>query len=198
MGACLYMICAAVLAVLGRIFGQFLAARKELDNRNRQLRMDLLVDAWRSIELAANRTDQEAMSGLERALGDIQLLGTPSQVERASRVAYAMAGGSHNPSVLVDLLEVLRGDLRREMRLSALATPLGFLLEGLTSGSQSQVVVSLAKARHRRVVETEMGGGSSFGRRRPCSSGAPAPEDTNSSARTGAPCGETLPRLVAS
>jgi hypothetical protein len=38
-GACLYMIC-ALLAVLGRVFAQFLGARRELDNKNRQLRFD--------------------------------------------------------------------------------------------------------------------------------------------------------------
>jgi hypothetical protein len=173
MGAWLYMIC-ALLAVVGRIFGQFLVARRDLDNKNRQLRTDLLVDAWRSLELAASRTDQEAMRGLERALGAVQLLGTQSQVERASRVAYAMAAGSHNPPVLVDLLEVLRGDLRREMRLSALATPLGPVLEDRPSGSQSRAIVSLAQVRQQRVT------------------------DANSTARTGAPCGGTRPTLVAS
>jgi hypothetical protein len=196
MGAWLYMIC-ALLAVLGRIFGQFLVARRDLDNKNRQLRTDLLVDAWRSIELAANRTDQEAMRGLERALGAIQLLGTPSQVERASRVAYAMAAGSHNPPVFVDLLEVLRGDLRREMRLSALATPLGPLLEDLPSESQSRAIVSLAKARQQSVTETEMGGRNG-GTARCAARLAEGSKDANSSARTGAPCDETRPTLVAS
>lgn len=90
----------ASLAIPGRMVGQFFAAKRELYDRNRQLRVDLSLDGWRSIELGANRTDQEAMRCLERALGDIQLRGTPPQVDGASPVTPAMAAGSRNPPAL--------------------------------------------------------------------------------------------------
>jgi hypothetical protein len=127
MSTWLYVVC-GLIAILGRILGQALGARKDLANRNRQYRLERLVDAWRSIELAASDTDQQ--SNLEGALGDIQLFGTSSQVDRAARVARALDGGSDPVPMLVDLLEALRGELRREMRLSRQVTPLALALGG--------------------------------------------------------------------
>jgi hypothetical protein len=141
MSTWLYVLC-GLIAILGRILGQALGARKELANRNRQYRLERLVDAWRSVELAASDTDPE--SRLEGALRDIQLLGTSSQVDRAARVVHAMDGGADPVPLLVDLLEVLRTDLRREMRLGGRVAPLA-----VAPARHHRARVSLLRAQRR-------------------------------------------------
>jgi hypothetical protein len=147
MSTWLYVLC-GVIAILGRILGQALGARKELANRNRQYRLERLVDAWRNIELAASDTDQQPH--LEGALRDIQLLGTSSQVDRAARVVRALEGGSDPVPLLVDLLEALRSELRREMRLSGQVTPLALALGGAPA-KPAPAAAALAR-RHRSRV----------------------------------------------
>jgi hypothetical protein len=129
--AWLYVLC-GVIAILGRILGQALGAKKELANRNRQYRLERLVDAWRSIEVAASGTEQRL--DLAGALRDIQLLGTSSQVDRAARAVYALDSGVDPTRLLIELLEALRGDLRREMRLRGQLTPLALALAPVRSG----------------------------------------------------------------
>ena len=129
--AWLYVLC-GVIAILGRILGQALGAKKELANRNRQYRLERLVDAWRSIEVAASGTEQRL--DLAGALRDIQLLGTSSLVDRAARAVHALDSGVDPTCLLVDLLEALRGDLRREMRLGGQVTPLALALAPVRPG----------------------------------------------------------------
>ena len=126
MNAFLYFL-KELVAVFGRIFGQVLFTRRELDNKNRQLRVQFLIDAWRSVERAANRARSEDMRGLDQALTDIQLFGTASQATQAAKVALSVnARATHQPA-LDELLELLRFDLRQEMRLGPAPTPLVYL-----------------------------------------------------------------------
>jgi hypothetical protein len=123
MGALIYLL-RGVLAVLGRIAGQVLGARGDIDNKRRELRVHALVDAWRNIERAVNRPGPDEMRGLEQALADLQLFGTPSQAEQAARVARAMNEGDEQTTSIDGLLEALRADLRKEMRLGRAESPL--------------------------------------------------------------------------
>jgi hypothetical protein len=123
MGALLNLL-HGLLVVIGRIFGQVLSGKREHDNRRRDLRVPFLVEAWRCIERAANRGGPDEMRGLEQAIADVQLFGTPSQAEQAASVARSMnaiemktSATQMKAAVLDDLLESLRVDLRDEMRL---------------------------------------------------------------------------------
>ena len=129
MSAILYLL-RGVLAVLGRLFGQALNGRRELDNKRRELRVQFLVDAWRSIERAANRAGREEARGLEQALADLQLFGTPAQADQAARVARSMGDRGRESTALDDLLETLRLDLREEMRLGRTSARLVYLRDG--------------------------------------------------------------------
>jgi hypothetical protein len=115
MGALIYLL-RGVLAVLGRIVGQVLGARGDIDNKRRELRVHALVDAWRNLERAVNHPGPDEMRAMEQSLADIQLFGTPVQAEHAARVARSMNEGDADASV-DELLEALRVDLRKEMRL---------------------------------------------------------------------------------
>jgi hypothetical protein len=119
----LYVVC-GLIAVLGRILGHTLSAWNEAANRKRQYRIERLADAWRSIQIAANDTTTGAKRILESALADVQLFGTLAQVTAATRVELALEIASERTPALLELLEGLRGDLRREMRLGRHVTPL--------------------------------------------------------------------------
>jgi hypothetical protein len=135
MSGWLYVIC-VLISVLGRVLGHSLGARKELANRNRQYRLERLADAWRSIQLAASDTTAGARHVLERALVDVQLFGTPGQVTVATRAVLALDTPSDRAPMLLELLEALRGDVRREMRLRAQVTPLATIDNASVSDAQ--------------------------------------------------------------
>jgi hypothetical protein len=121
MSAVLYLFF-GLLAVLGRIVGQMLAARWSLRGSRRELRSSAVVDAWRRLARATGRPSADFL----RALADIQLVGTPAQVELAASAGRALSAlPAEAPSVL-ELLEALRAEVRSEMGLGRAPTPLVF------------------------------------------------------------------------
>jgi hypothetical protein len=156
MSTWLYLLC-GLIAVLGRFLGQAFGARRDLANRNRQYRLERLVDAWRNIEIAGSGARHDA--NLEGALRDIQLFGTASQVESAARVVRALEDGSDPEPLLVGLLEDLRGDLRLEMRLSCRVTPLAMKQGGAPASTERlrRDRLSLVRARSSPQVRTAAG-----------------------------------------
>ena len=91
-------------------------------NRRSELRTSTLVDAWRRLARVTSRPSGD----FQQALADIQLVGSPRQIELAAsamRSLNALAGDA--PSVQ-ELLETLRVELRAEMGLSGAQTPLAF------------------------------------------------------------------------
>ena len=126
MGA-LWYLCFGLLAVLGRMVGQLLGVRWSLQNSRSELRTNALVDAWRRLARATGGPGPE----LRQALADVQLVGTPAQVELAARAARAVNElGSDAPSVR-ELLEALRIELRTEMGLGSARAPLALPVTGL-------------------------------------------------------------------
>jgi hypothetical protein len=113
-----------IITVLGGILGRVVGARSENDSRRREQRVQVLIDAWRKIERAVMRAGAEEMRGLEQALADIQLFGTPSQVEHAAEIARSMNDHQRSTDGLAGLLETLRDDLRGELRLGRAEGPL--------------------------------------------------------------------------
>jgi hypothetical protein len=134
MGAITYLL-RGVLALLGTIVGRLLGTRGDIDNKRRELRVHVLVDAWLNVERAIDRPSAEAMRGLEHALADIQLFGTPSQAEHAARVARSMNEGEAEAACLDELLEAIRLDLRTEMRLGRAESRLVCLRADVQSAS---------------------------------------------------------------
>jgi hypothetical protein len=106
-----------LLAIVGRLFGQTLNGRRDVDNKRRELRIQFLVEAWRNLERAARRARLDETRELEQALADIQLFGTPDQADQAGRVARSMSEARTETATLDELLEALRADLREELRL---------------------------------------------------------------------------------
>lgn len=109
-------------AVLASVLTHLLTSRRDLANRRRELRVEYLLSAYRAIADSPERgLYQESLDAraFEKAVADIQLLGSKRQVELATELAREMAAESRaDPD---SLLRLLRDDLRREMSLEALS-----------------------------------------------------------------------------
>lgn len=116
----------AIVAFAGAWVGHQFSAQRDLLNERRKLRVSYLLEAYRRLEDAGNRADAAASwSKVESAVADIQLLGSPEQVQLARKFALAMARDSAAP--LNELLLDLRRSLRTELDLPNVAEPVAFL-----------------------------------------------------------------------
>lgn len=118
----------ATFAVAG--FGwwavHYLAARRDLANERRKLRVAYLLEAYRRLESASNREDMLAnSSSFESAIADIQLLGSAHQVALARKFALDMA--KHKTAPLDPLILDLRQSLRAELELEPVSEPVAYL-----------------------------------------------------------------------
>lgn len=105
-----------IVALMAGWLGHYLAARRDLLNERRKLRVTYLLEAYRKLEDTANRSDSERTWPLfESAIADIQLLGSPAQVELARRFVLDMA--QRQTASLDPLVNDLRHSLRRELEL---------------------------------------------------------------------------------
>jgi hypothetical protein len=116
----------ALLVVLGWLVGYFAAIRRDRLSKQRDLRTQYLLDAYRRLEGSGNRrastTDERA---LESAVADIQLLGSPEQVHLAR--TFALEFARTRTASLDPLLESLRLDLRTELALPPLKEGITYL-----------------------------------------------------------------------
>lgn len=107
-------------AILGWIVAHYLTARRDLANKRRELRVKYLIDAYRQLEGAAHRDESSnRWADIESAVADIQLFGTPKQVEMARRFAEEFA--KNRSAALDSLLSDLRESLRTELQLESVA-----------------------------------------------------------------------------
>lgn len=100
------------LAVAGWLVNEFFARRAV----RRNMRIEYLLSAYRRLENASNRPMTLVHeAALEEAISDIQLLGSPRQVEMATTFARRFAKDQRADTE--PLLEDLRTSLRRELQL---------------------------------------------------------------------------------
>lgn len=108
----------ATVGVLGWFAVHRLTVSRDRANKRRDLRTQYLLEAYRRLERASHRSDIGPYArDLESAIADIHLFGSRRQVTLAQRFAdqFAKTGAAD----LTELLESLRGELRRELGLEA-------------------------------------------------------------------------------
>ncbi len=115
-----------IVALSGGWLGHRLAARRDLLNERRKLRVTYLLEAYRKLEGGSNRTEPNNSSPVfESAIADIQLLGSPIQVKLARHFALDMA---RNKTASLDpLVNDLRQTLREELELPEVREPVVYL-----------------------------------------------------------------------
>ncbi|MGH8546928.1 MAG: hypothetical protein ACREX3_25610 [Gammaproteobacteria bacterium] len=113
----------SALIILGWFMVSWLAAKREFTNKRREVRIQYLIEAYRSIASAANRQEQttdDQKLKIESAIEDIQLLGNERQLKALDSM---ISSGNNN---FTEILEVLRDDLREELELHQVSYPLKF------------------------------------------------------------------------
>jgi len=92
------------------VTGWLVAARQKRADDRRDYRAKFLIDAWVTLENAAERDDTSRLPTVEGAIAKIQLLGTAEQIELARAFAKQMAETSSGS------LDALLADLRRNLQ----------------------------------------------------------------------------------
>jgi hypothetical protein len=104
-------------AVVGGFVVHMLTARRDRANKRREQRSGYLIEAYRRLESSTQRHGPLDASKLESAVADIQLFGSPSQVQLVQEFAAEFA--AQRGASLDALLRELRRDLRVELNLES-------------------------------------------------------------------------------
>lgn len=115
-----------IVVIFGWYVAHYLTRRRDQANKRRDLRVQYLIEAYRNLEFASNRTlTADVAPFLEKAVADIQLFGTPKQVQLAQDFAVGFAKNrSHS---LDPLMRELRQDLRKELDLESVQPEIKYL-----------------------------------------------------------------------
>lgn len=117
----------SVVVAAGWVVAHRQQAERDRVLKQRDLRLQYLIDAYRALEGVANWPDvgPHLAPTFERAIADIQLFGTAEQIHNAQRIARDFA--ENRQCSYDDLLRLLRRDLRRELGAEEVSDQLQFL-----------------------------------------------------------------------
>jgi hypothetical protein len=113
------LVLTAVVAICGWFIGHELTIESDRINKQRDIRIEYLVSAYRRLANASMRAPQpnsQYFRDMESAMADIQLFGTEIQINQARTFMEEFQKTGKGP--MDDLLNNLRNDLRKEMNLS--------------------------------------------------------------------------------
>lgn len=113
------------IVIIGWLFAHKFASNRDRRNKQREIRISYLVEAYRDIGLAASRDkNSDQFKKLESAFHNIQLFGSSSQLDKfhAAVDRWKIDGGAD----LSPLLSDLRDDLRNELDLPPSKIPFTF------------------------------------------------------------------------
>lgn len=104
----------SLITIAGWVILHIFSKHRDNRNKEKELRLSYLIDAWRKLEYAANRPNIDKVEYIERPIADIQLFGTIYQIELAQHFTDEIV--LKNNANLNSLLEELRKDLRKELK----------------------------------------------------------------------------------
>jgi hypothetical protein len=96
----------------------YFTSKRDVENERRKLRTQYLLEAFRKLETASNRSSESFETDFEKlasAVADIQLLGTLEQVRLAK--TFALEFAKNGTASLDELTENLRNELRKELQI---------------------------------------------------------------------------------
>lgn len=104
----------ALVALAVVAMTHILTGHRDLQNRRREQRIVYLVNAFRGLSKANHHPRlYEVAEELEQAIADLQLFGTPKQIQLARKFATDL--GTTQEADMDDLLNELRNSLRQEL-----------------------------------------------------------------------------------
>lgn len=114
-----------IITVIGWIVVYIFAIRQNTQIKKKEVTIEYLIQAWGKLEKASNRKDNRYNTEIETAIADIQLFGTKRQIELAQQFAEEIA--RNKESSTLELLVLLREDLRKELKLERVPRKFKFL-----------------------------------------------------------------------
>ena len=109
-----------LVAIVSWYIAHSAASKRDRANKKRDLQVQYLIEAYRSLESACVRHDiLPRKEDIERAISDIQLFGSPKQVQFAKKVTHDVEQASYTDPR--ELLADLRKELRSELNLQPLS-----------------------------------------------------------------------------
>ena len=103
------------VALLGWLAVHRFNVHRDQLNKQREIRIQYLIEAYRRLEQASHRADMQKREDFESAIADIQLLGSNQQIGLTLEVIDSIAKNGF--ATVNPLLENLRGELRKELNL---------------------------------------------------------------------------------
>ncbi len=119
------LIIQCIITVIGWIVVYIFAIRQNTQIKKKEVTIEYLIQAWGKLEKASNRKDNRYNTEIETAIADIQLFGTNRQIELAQQFAEEIA--RNKESSALDLLVLLKEDLRKELKLESVPRKFKFL-----------------------------------------------------------------------
>ncbi len=119
------LIIQCIITVIGWIVVYIFAIRQNTQIKKKEVTIEYLIQAWGKLEKASNRKDNRYNTEIETAIADIQLFGTKRQIELAQQFAEEIA--RNKESSTLELLVLLREDLRKELKLERVPRKFKFL-----------------------------------------------------------------------
>lgn len=119
------LIIQCIITVIGWIVVYIFAIRQNTQIKKKEVTIEYLIQAWGKLEKASNRKDNRYNTEIETAIADIQLFGTKRQIELAQQFAEEIA--RNKESSTLELLVLLREDLRKELKLDRVPRKFKFL-----------------------------------------------------------------------
>lgn len=119
------LIIQCIIIVIGWIVVYIFAIRQNTQIKKKEVTIEYLIQAWGKLEKASNRKDNRYNTEIETAIADIQLFGTKRQIELAQQFAEEIA--RNKESSTLELLVLLREDLRKELKLDRVPRKFKFL-----------------------------------------------------------------------
>jgi hypothetical protein len=115
----LQVVVSAVVALLVVALGHHFTVHRDRQNRRQEQRIVYLISVYRAFCRANNHPRlYEVADDVEQAIADVQLFGTPEQVQLVQQFADEL--GTQQEAPLNDLLIELRDSLRVELRAAPL------------------------------------------------------------------------------
>lgn len=119
------LIIQCIITVIGWIVVYIFAICQNTQIKKKEVTIEYLIQAWGKLEKASNRKDNRYNTEIETAIADIQLFGTKRQIELAQQFAEEIA--RNKESSTLELLVLLREDLRKELKLEKVPRKFKFL-----------------------------------------------------------------------
>ena len=112
------LLISSFVIVFGLYIGHYLETSRDLENKRREQRVEMLVKAFQNLTKIYNHDILEVKEDMQSALIDVQLLGSPAQAERIELyVKNVMKEKRQVWDDFDNIVDDLRNDLREELGL---------------------------------------------------------------------------------